>query len=189
MVYRVWRIEYNTMQDPLMPPGTRYHNALFIETETDGGGHIIQVDGAIGQTGGMTFENKQLSEKPDQIDSYHRQHYLGTIAAHQLDSIVNLIKTQCPAPPQQRNFSTKTYQIEPCKPDGSFYLAGEKVSPYEKCTEWTMKKAIPALQQSGYLDMTPPPKAMDWIWDAARQQHWRYILVVDEWKTETKPTH
>jgi hypothetical protein len=176
------------MPDHLMPPGKRYHNAIVIETEANGSGRVIQVIGAIGQSGGMTFESKR-GRKPDESDSFHRQHYLGTITTGYLDSVIKFIQTRCPPPPQQRNFNTQTYKTEQCKPDGSFYQPGEPLPPYEKCTEWTLNKAIPALQQSGYLDMSPPPQATEWTWNPATKEHWRWVFVDNDWKTEKQSMH
>jgi hypothetical protein len=62
MTYNVYRAEYKlSFADPLMPPTPvpRTHNAIFVETDEDGGGRILQVGGSLADTNGMYFEEKQ----------------------------------------------------------------------------------------------------------------------------------
>ncbi|KAF1957966.1 hypothetical protein CC80DRAFT_547022 [Byssothecium circinans] len=150
MAYNVYRVEYRLgLQDPLMGPEPRAHNALFVETEQNGDGRILQVSGTITQPGGMYFEEDE-EIKPENSETYLRKHYLGQIKAAQYGSVVHLLRS-IPAPPLQRDFDPNTKSWVPCKPDKSRYGPGEDVPPYIKCTEWTLQKAIPTLQQSGFL--------------------------------------
>ncbi|ORX93611.1 hypothetical protein BCR34DRAFT_580403 [Clohesyomyces aquaticus] len=153
MEYNVYRIETHLgMQDPLMPPGPRFHNAIYVETAQNGGGRIIQVTGVIADAGGMYFEEK-YGERPEGSDDFHRKHFLGQIQSERYMEVVQLMRS-VPAPPRQRVFDARVMGHVPCKPDGSKYEPGEMVPPYMKCTEWTLGLAIPALQKSGLLNST-----------------------------------
>lgn len=149
MAYNVYRVETKLgMQDPLMGPEERGHNAIFVEMGQDGG-RILQVTGAITDADGMYFEEK-YDKHPEKSETYLRKHYLGQIQATQYSNVVQLLRS-IPAPPLQRDFDYKTMSWIPCKPDKSRYGPGEVIPPYIKCTEWTLQKAIPALENSGLL--------------------------------------
>ncbi|KAF1939247.1 hypothetical protein EJ02DRAFT_457103 [Clathrospora elynae] len=47
---------------------TRYHNVIFVETESNGGGRILQVEGSIGDANGMTFSEK-TGRKPEESET------------------------------------------------------------------------------------------------------------------------
>ncbi|KAE9961244.1 hypothetical protein BLS_002915 [Venturia inaequalis] len=149
--YDVYRVEYKVaLQDPLMGPGTRYHNGIFVHTEPDvetekGGGQLFSVKGAIGDSIGMEFEQKP-ARWPEESSTFRAKHYIGQIRKSDYDTFRQLLAS-VPPPPRQRCFNTSTRGWEPCKPDGSFYAPYETPPPYMKCTEWVLLKAIPALQQ------------------------------------------
>lgn len=189
-MYDVYRVEYRLgMHDNMMGPGTRYHNVIFVATDPDGGGRILQVEGGIGETNGMRFREKP-GKRPEESDTYVQKHYLGKIMASDYANVVQLLQT-IPPPPRQRNFNKHTMATEQCKPDGTFYLPNEPRPPYMKCTEWTLLKALPALQQSGLLrnginpqpsvELIPQPTPLQpsqpgqgWVWDEGRQTHRRW---------------
>ncbi|PVH90570.1 hypothetical protein DM02DRAFT_475401, partial [Periconia macrospinosa] len=148
--YNVYRVEYKLgLQDPLMGPGPRAHNAIFVETDQDGGGQILQVTGAITEPNGMYFQEKK-GKRPEESETYLRKHYLGQIQAAKYPNVIQLMQS-VPAPPLQRDFDSKTLSWVPCKPDRSRYKPGETIPPYMKCTEWTLQRAIPALEHSRLL--------------------------------------
>jgi hypothetical protein len=150
MAYNVFRIETKLgLQDPLMGPEERAHNAIFIETSQNGEGKILQVDGAITEPNGMRFE-EQKGERPEDSESHLRKHYLGQIQIAEYSKVVQLMRS-LPTPPLQRDFDYKMMSWVPCKPDRSRYEPCKSVPPYMKCTEWTLQRAIPALEQSGFL--------------------------------------
>ncbi|KAF2107770.1 hypothetical protein BDV96DRAFT_294693 [Lophiotrema nucula] len=150
MAYNVYRVEYRLgFQDPLMGPQTRFHNAIFVETEANGDGRVIQVGGDIVSASGMTFEEK-LGKRPEEDESYQRKYFLGQIRASEYQNVVQLLRTVRP-PPRQRTYNIQAQATVPCKPDGSLYGPGETPPPYRKCTEWTLQDAIPTLQSSGLL--------------------------------------
>jgi hypothetical protein len=133
----------------MMGPGIRYHNVIFVETDADGGGRVLQVEGGIRNADVMTF-NEKAGRKPEESRSFVRRHFLGQLQTSDYGSIVRLLETVVP-PPRQRNFNTITKTTEQYKPDGTFYGPQEPRPPYMKCTEWTLQRAIPALWQSGLL--------------------------------------
>ena len=165
-----------------MPSGTRYHNVIFVETDSDSSGQILQVVGSIGDADGMEF-NEKRGRKPEDSETYVRKHFLGRLQTSDYENVVRLLQTVTP-PPRQRNFNTKSKATEQCKPDGTFYGAHEPRPPYMKCTEWTLQRAIPALWQSGLLHSAGQPIAQpdapqtqqssDWVWDEAKNQHRRW---------------
>ena len=150
--YTVWRAEYKLLlPDPLMPPTPipRTHNAIFVQTDSQGNGRTIQVDGSLADTNGMSFQEKR-GERFEETYTFLRKHYLGQIRATDYAAVVELMRS-LPPPPRQRAYDHSIGGQGPCKPDGSRYGPGEVVPEYWKCTEWTLQHAIPALQKSGYL--------------------------------------
>jgi len=88
MAYKVYRVEYKLgLQDPLMGPEPRAHNAIFVETDQDGGGRIFQVNGAITEPDGMYFEEKR-EKKLEETEAYLRKHYLGQIQAAEYSNVI-----------------------------------------------------------------------------------------------------
>lgn len=148
--YDVYRVETSlAMPDPMMGPGTRYHNAIFVATGLFKAGRFLQDEGAIGDRGGMIFTEKQ-GEDPEESDTYHQRYYVGKSLHSDYTRLVELLQA-IPPPQRQRMFNPVSMTTEQCKPDGTFYSPGEPRPPYMKCTEWTLQKAIPTLQQSGLL--------------------------------------
>ncbi|KAF2798609.1 hypothetical protein K505DRAFT_321745 [Melanomma pulvis-pyrius CBS 109.77] len=151
--YKIYRVETHLgLQDPLMGPGTRYHNTLFINTSPSGSGRTIQVIGTISDLNGMTFQ-EEASPAPESSDAFHQKYYLGQIRSEDYEQVVTLLRAIDP-PPRQRVFDTKTLRYVKCKPDGTTYTEGEEEREYWKCTEWTLQRAVPALFGSGLLDTT-----------------------------------
>jgi hypothetical protein len=148
--YEVYRVEDQLgIPDPLMGPGIRYHNSIFVASGPAFGGRVLQVEGGIGDRSGMTFSEK-AGGKPEDSGTFVRKHYLGKILKFDYERVVQLLQA-IPPPLRQRNFNTVTMTTEQCRPDGTFYGRDEPRPPYTKCTEWTLQKAVPALQQSGLL--------------------------------------
>jgi hypothetical protein len=205
MAYNVYRAEYKlSFADPLMPPTPvpRTHNAIFVETDEDGGGRILQVGGSLADTNGMYFEEKQ-GRRFEDSENFLREHHLGYIRATDYAAVIQLMRS-VPPPPRQRVYDHSIGRQGPCKPDGSKYGPGEAVPPYWKCTEWTMQHAIPRLQQSGYLlpGRVPRPQpavqvtaasapqiqasssqqqTSDWTWDEARRKYYYYNYATQEY--------
>ena len=175
-----------------MPAGERFHNVLFVETDANGEGRILHVTGAIADLNGMRFEEK-VGKRPEDSNTYHRKHYLGRIPADQYGALIQLMHS-VPAPPRQRLFDARAMRWVQCKPDGSLYQPGEAVPPYMKCTEWVLDRAIPALQQSGFLNSNAMPQQQpvaetqqtqggtsEWTWDEARQKYYYYNFATEEY--------
>jgi len=96
MSYNVFRIRYGiAIADPDMP-SPRYHNVVFVETETNGGGYIHHVTGEI--TSGMSYASKS-AKRPEDSDAFYAKDYLGTIQIsnypHRMDDV---LKAQPPPP-------------------------------------------------------------------------------------------
>ena len=87
-----------------MPSGTRYHNVIFVETDSDSSGQILQVVGSIGDADGMEF-NEKRGRKPEDSETYVRKHFLGRLQTSDYENVVRLLQTVTP-PPRQRNFNT-----------------------------------------------------------------------------------
>ncbi|KAF2681283.1 hypothetical protein K458DRAFT_444796 [Lentithecium fluviatile CBS 122367] len=193
MAYNVYHVEYRLgLQDPLMPAGERFHNVLFVETDPNGDGRIFHVTGAIADANGMRFEEK-MGKRPEDSNTYHQKHYLGQIPAGQYEAFIQLMQS-VPAPPRQRIFDPRAMRLVQCKPDGSLYQPGETVPPYMKCTEWVLERAIPALQQSGFLYPDGIPQEQpaaetqqtqedmsEWTWDESRQKYYYYNYATQEY--------
>jgi hypothetical protein len=143
--YNVYKVQYRLgVQDPLMGGEIRYHNVLFVETDTDGGGKIFHVTGDL--VSGMRYESKD-GKRPDRSETYHAKIYLGRIRIEDYPDRLEQVLRAVPAPHQQRAFNPRTMQTEQIKQDGTFYAPNEQRPPYIKCTEWTEQRAIPALHQ------------------------------------------
>lgn len=100
-VYNVYRVEYRLgLQDPMIGSETRYHNVIFVETDANGGGRILQVEGSIGDVDGMTFGEK-AGRKPEESETYFRKHFLGQIQVSDYENIVRLLQTIPPPPPSE----------------------------------------------------------------------------------------
>jgi hypothetical protein len=127
----------------------RYHNILFFETQADGSGRAIQVNGTIADASGMLFyESSSLA--PEASEAFHQKYYLGQIWAKDYQAVVKVLEG-LEKPPRQRIFDTKWVGYVKCKSDGTRYSEGDKEMEYWKCTEWTLERAIPALDMSGFL--------------------------------------
>lgn len=148
--YRVFKVQSKiALPDPAFSE-TRYHTALFIEMENDGSGRIHQVTGDIVSASGMTYEFKHET-RPEDLEAFHAKFFLGWVRKCDYPDVFDGLLRSIPPPPRQRRFNITTMAYEQCRPDGSGYEAGEPIPPYEKCTEWTNKKAIPALKNNGLL--------------------------------------
>lgn len=77
LMYNIYRGESRLgLHDPLMGPDTRYYNILFIETQSDSSGRVIQVNDTITDTTGMSFyENACLALEVS--EAFHLKYYLG----------------------------------------------------------------------------------------------------------------
>lgn len=138
------------LQDPAFSE-TRYHTVIFIETESDGGGYTHEVTGDIASSNGMTYQTKKEQGPPEQSETFHQKYFLGWVHKYDYPSAVDQLLRSLPSPPRQRRFDPERMMWVQCKPDDTPYGPKETPPPYEKCTEWTEKKAIPCLQQRGVL--------------------------------------
>lgn len=148
--YNVYKIQYTiSMADPDMPQ-PRYHNVIFVQTETgvNAKGQIHHVTGDI--TSGMSYAVKE-GKQPESSATFFSRESLGTVKVADYPHEMNKVLANQPPPPKQKHFNQKTMRTEQMKPDGTFYEPGEERPPMIKCTEWTVNQAIPALYASGVL--------------------------------------
>ncbi|OBT57041.1 hypothetical protein VE04_02615 [Pseudogymnoascus sp. 24MN13] len=135
------------MPDPDMP-SPRYHNVIFVEIEADGSGVVHHVTGDI--TSGMVYGTRREG-RPEESEIFVRKELIGTAESATYPEKINAVMEALPPPPKQKKFNIKTMKTEQMKADGSFYEPGESRPRMVKCTEWTVKQAIPALYASGVL--------------------------------------
>lgn len=150
--YRVYVVKSTiSMPDPDMPP-PRYHTAIFVESESNGGGYLHHVTGDLTSIGGMRYE-KTLSGRPEHADAFYAKDLLGVTDASTYPSSWDTMLRQVPPPRQQKAFNPKTMRTEPFKnvEPLTFYKSDEPRQPLVKCTEWTLDQAIPALRLAGLI--------------------------------------
>ncbi|KIW86584.1 uncharacterized protein Z519_12815 [Cladophialophora bantiana CBS 173.52] len=146
--FSVYKVQYRlAVQDPDMPQ-PRYHTVIFVETKDDKSGYIHHVTGDL--VGGMRYERKP-GHQPEQSQTFHGKQLLGRVRESKY-SRLHEICAQQPAPGKQKKFNPTTMRTEPIKPNGDFYQPGEPRQRLIKCTEWTLERAIPALQREGILE-------------------------------------
>jgi len=148
MSYNVWEVRFKLgIQDPDSPE-TRYHTVIFVETNADGSGYIHHVEGEL--VIGMKYVAKSF-RRPEIFKSFHNRELLGKVLKSDYPDGVNRVCEAQPPPEPQKKYNTKTNRTEPIKSDGTFYEPGETQAPMVKCTEWTERRAIPALKAAGIL--------------------------------------
>ena len=108
----------------------RNHQAIFIETESEGDGYIFQVTGDI--RNGMSFGHKS-AKVPERSATFVSRSQIGTILIADFNRIQPIVETIDP-PAKQFN---KTKRINPRE-------------PLRRCQEWTAE-AIQALRDAGIL--------------------------------------
>lgn len=157
-LFNVYKVQYRlAVQDPDMPQ-PRYHTVvsarlsiqasglincqIFVETKDDKSGIIHHVVGDL--VTGMTYQKKS-GLQPENSQTFHAKQLLGKVKASKAGQI-DQICAQVPPPGKQKKFNPKTMKTEPVKANGDFYKAGESRPRLIKCTEWTVERAIPALQ-------------------------------------------
>lgn len=146
--YKVFKVRYElAMPDPDVP-GPRYHTVIFVETDADGSGVIHHVTGDL--VSGMKYDWKK-ARQPELSGTFYNKEHIGYVGSSSYPQSVDQICIAQPAPPRQKAFNTRTLRYEPIKPDGSFYAPGEARPALIKCTEWTERQAIPALQRSNVI--------------------------------------
>ncbi len=89
--------------------------------------------------------------QPELSQAFYSKQLLGKVKASRY-SAIGTICAQQPAPHKQKKFNPKTMKTEPIKPNGDFYQPGEPRARLIKCTEWTVERAIPALQAARILE-------------------------------------
>ncbi|KFX91447.1 hypothetical protein O988_07747 [Pseudogymnoascus sp. VKM F-3808] len=152
MAFNVYRVQFAmAMQDPEMP-SPRYHNVIFVETETDGSGAVHHVTGDI--TSGMVYATRPEGP-PEKSEIFASKEFIGTVESATYPDKIHAVLKELPPPPKQKKFNIKTMRTEQMKADGSFYELGEERPRMIKCTEWTVEQAIPALYASGVLQKRP----------------------------------
>jgi hypothetical protein len=109
----------------------RNHQAIFVETNSDGSGYIFQVTGNI-QTG-MTFGHKAANE-PEKSQTFVSREYIGTVTEVNYDRIQGIVE-QVEPPKKQFNGPTRLYPGEALR----------------RCQEWTAE-AIQALKDAGIIE-------------------------------------
>lgn len=129
----------------------RFHNAIFVRTEINGGGHLHHVTGSVEVEGGMAYEDTLYPYPPEMSTKFYYSEYLGTISPLNYPTALNNILRSLPTPPRQRRPDFYMNRLERCKADGTPYGPEEHVPPLMKCTEWTQKLAIPTLFQQGLI--------------------------------------
>ena len=98
---------------------------------------------------GMTYQRKPALE-PNQSRTFHSKQLLGRVEESKYSEF-DRICAQQPPPHRQKKFNPRTMRTEPTKPNGDFYQPGETRARLIKCTEWTLERAIPALQAARTL--------------------------------------
>lgn len=115
-----------------------------METNDDESGVIHHVVGDLGT--GMTYEQRPgLQSEIDPM--FYAKQLIGRVKASKAADIGKLCPQQ-PGPRIQKNFIKMTMNTELLKPDGSFYQTAEPRARLFKCIEWTVERAIPALQSA-----------------------------------------
>jgi hypothetical protein len=118
-----------------------------VETKDDKSGFIHHVVGDL--VTGMTYQRKP-GLQPEQSRTFHSKQLLGRVK-ESMYSQFDQICAQQPPPHRQKKFNPRTMRTEPIKPNGDFYQPGEARARLIKCTEWTLERAIPALQAAQIL--------------------------------------
>jgi len=98
---------------------------------------------------GMAYQKKSALQ-PENSQTFHAKQLLGKVKESKAAQIEQIC-TQQPAPAKQEKFNPKTMKNEPIKANGDFYQPGEPRARLIKCTEWTVERAIPALQAAKIL--------------------------------------
>ncbi|KAK2858508.1 hypothetical protein FQN49_004660 [Arthroderma sp. PD_2] len=150
--YLVYRLQENVaFPDPFFNE-KRYHTGIFIETDQRAGaGTFHHVTGDIVSMQGMKYETRTMSSPPESSEAFHAKSKLGRVRKEDYPAAFEEELRAIPPPVRQRIFNPRTMALEQCKPDGTTYMPEEARPPYEKCTEWTNLKAIPALIKAGIL--------------------------------------
>ena len=97
----------------------------------------------------MSYQRKPDLQLEQEM-TFHSKQLLGRVEEgiySQLDEIC----AQQSAPPKQKKFNPKTMRTEPVNAHGEFYQPGEPRARLIKCTEWTVERAISALQATRIL--------------------------------------
>ncbi|KAE8322479.1 hypothetical protein BDV39DRAFT_218543 [Aspergillus sergii] len=139
------------MQDPDLP-GPRFHTTIFVKTGPNGNGTIHEVTGDITSAEGMYY-TRTPSEAPELSPEFYTSQKLGVTQACKHPDEWQRVLDSVPTPPQQKAFNMKTMKTEPFKTKDplTFYQPGEPRRPLNKCTEWTIERAIPALKANGLI--------------------------------------
>ncbi|KAM3510882.1 hypothetical protein MY11210_005485 [Beauveria gryllotalpidicola] len=111
----------------------RDHHAIFVETEPDGPGTVLQATGNI--QNGMAFEVK-TKHRPETSPEFLRRELLGWVAAEDLRR-VEQVCAGVPPPKKQFEGARRLYPREPLR----------------RCQEWT-REAVGALVATGILHTT-----------------------------------
>ncbi len=109
----------------------RNHQAIFVETNSDGSGYIFQVIGSIQE--GMTFGHK-AANTPEQSQTFVSREYIGTVTKKNYGRIQNIVE-QVEPPKKQFNGPARLYRGKPLR----------------RCQEWTAE-AIRALIDAGIIE-------------------------------------
>ncbi|KAF3483494.1 uncharacterized protein GIQ15_02818 [Arthroderma uncinatum] len=150
--YPVYLLQENVaFPDPFFNE-KRYHTGIFIETDPQSGtGAFHHVTGDIVSVQGMKYEVRPMSSPPESSEAFHAKTKLGRVRREDYPATFDEKLRGIPPPIRQRIFNPRTMTLEQCKLDGTLYMPGESKPPYEKCTEWTNLKAIPALIEARIL--------------------------------------
>lgn len=153
--FRAYKVQRKlALQDPDFNY-TRYHTAIFVETNAkDGSGRIHEVNGDM--VTGMSYRSIVAPSFEDS-EGFHASYYLGTVDAANHPAAVDDLLGTIPPPPRQKVFSPSKRSYVRCRPDGSPYGAEESVPALVKCTEWTEQRAIPALMKAGLIKTEERP--------------------------------
>jgi hypothetical protein len=106
------------------------HQALFVETNTDGSGHVYQVVGDI--QNGMSYGHR-ISTRPEEEVIHIGKQYVGTVSIADFTRVEFVVNT-VPRPKKQFDGPKRVNPQEPLR----------------RCGEWT-KEAIQALKDAGVL--------------------------------------
>lgn len=98
----------------------------------------------------MRYQKKPGLE-PSRSGTFHSKELLGKVKENNVPQIEQICSQQ-PPPHRQKRYNPKTNKTEPIKPNGEFYKPGEPRARLIKCTEWTLERAVPALQAAGILE-------------------------------------
>jgi hypothetical protein len=124
----------------------RFHHFLFIAT-TASAGLTLQVTDSVSDPHGMRFK---IIPGPVSrlLDTFEDEVLLGKICVTDYEEIVAILR-ELEMLPRRRRFDLRSMRMEPCRPDGTFYLASE--TPPLQCTEWMERLAMSALRAWGLL--------------------------------------